>query len=112
MREASGGRGQERMLQQQQRPGPSGPHQSGPARAPLSPYSSGSKGQPSHRVSICLCRQTLHRLAIRHRFAPQSAAAARLPVDCAMLQAWKGWLQRLYGPVRESAIVSKSLQEC
>ena len=51
MREASGGRGQERMVQQQ-RPGLSGPHQSGPARAPLSPYSSGSKGQPSHRVSV------------------------------------------------------------
>ena len=83
MREASGGRGQERMQQQQQqqRPGGlSGPHQSGPARAPLSPYSSGSRGQPTHRVSACLCRQSLQGLATRHCFPPQSATAAHLPV--------------------------------
>ena len=81
MREASGGRGQERApQQQQQRPGLSGPHQSGPARAPLSPYSSGGRGQQSHRVSRCLCRQSVHAMTTRLCFAPQSAAAAHLPV--------------------------------
>ena len=60
MREASGGRGQNRMTQQQQlRPGLSGPHQSGPARAPLSPYSSGGRGQQSHRVRACVSRPLL-----------------------------------------------------
>ena len=90
MREASGGRGQDRMLQQQ-RPGLSGPHQSGPARAPLSPYSSGSRGQQSHRVSACLCRQSFHVTATRSCFAPQSATAAQLPVVLAyrVLQAWE-----------------------
>ena len=49
--DGSSGRGQEGTPPPRSRPGLSGPHHSGPSRAPLSPYSSGSTGSRGHHSS-------------------------------------------------------------
>ena len=49
--DSSSGRGQSDTPPLRSRPGLSGPHHSGPSRAPLSPYSSGSNGSRGQHSS-------------------------------------------------------------